>query len=527
MELHTGQLIDDGRYCLGELLGEGGQALVFSAEDTHLTTPELPCRRAIKFLKPEFLTKAGKANGPSTFVRRFTREHKITGSFRHEYIVPIYDVCEVEKDGVPPHYVMDIVQGPSLYEVIDRYAKQAGLPSPDVMNVSKRQIQASMVPMDIVYRLIDQFCTVAAYIHKQGMLHRDLKPGNVLLVFEHHLPNIRLIDFGIVKNINDTSPLTKAGGILGTPDYMAPEALLGSMVDNDGRKWEPAAYTDLYAIGVIAYEMVTGRIPYVDKDLGEHFRIFSDPDIQAPDPAQYVVKIGKYFRRVVKKALAPQPWNRFKDAEEMRNAFREAQNLDRALSMTRTIDSNPPKNGGLPYDISVSSEPPPYAPSPAALPDTLSPPPLRKPAKKSDRRSLFAFGAGIVVAVLLAVFLGTNAADAPSSEPAPAATVGSPAVPKPESPASTAQQNGKRIPGQLSMKAAELLKDGNMMANGPVKDCKNAIVLFRQAAELSPDVPEVYRAIAHCENHLGHPALARAATVTHNSFKGVAPLPIP
>jgi eukaryotic-like serine/threonine-protein kinase len=580
MSFRTGQVID-GRYCLIVPLGVGGMAEVWKANDLQLSTESNPIPRAIKFLRPDLVEEAYRTmdgtayqpKGASLLIERFLREHRAAASLQHEYIVPIYDVGVDREFGIP-YYVMDIVDGPPLESIINQYAARVGLPPPGTLGAPQHQLSSSVVPMEMVYRLLDQFCAVLAYVHRQGVIHRDLKPQNTLIVYDlRGLSQIRIIDFGIAKfletalpRVNDHKQLTLDGLVTGTPYYMAPEAFLGSMEDEEKRKWRIGPYTDIYSIGMIGYEMLTGHLPYSDDDFGVLLKRFVDPTSTAPDPSQYVSDLSPLLWRVIKKMLAPRPWERFQNAEDARNALREAEILDRARMGPATFSGRPPDPVSFAYSATVSSEPPapgsfpvaaplpavapppaPAAPAPAVAPllypeDEKTPvrlAPTPKGARKGGGRVvLLSLGAVLMLAgFLLTVSVLRPSPKPPSTgivqeKPAVASVESKPEVQavvreaKPATPPKVLP-TGKRIPETPSRQAAELLKNGDMMANGPVKDCKHALVLYRQAAEQSPNAPETHKAIAHCESRLGHVAEARAAALTYNSFLGVTPLMIP
>jgi serine/threonine-protein kinase len=205
----------DGRYRLIARIAIGGQGEVWRAEDTTLGRPA-----AVKVLRGEYADNA-------EFRARFRREAQQTAGLSHPGVAQVFDYNE-GRDGIPPYLVMEYVDGESLSDTIAR--------------------EAPMTP-DRVLEVIGAAASALAAAHAAGLVHRDVKPGNVLLGRDG---SIKIVDFGIARAV-DAIPLTRTGMLMGTPLYLAPEQATGS----------PAtAASDLYALGVIAYEMLTGRPPY-------------------------------------------------------------------------------------------------------------------------------------------------------------------------------------------------------------------------------------------------------------------------
>lgn len=202
-----------GRYQIRNQLGQGGMATVYRGYD-----PRFDRDVAIKVLPRDFLEDP-------MFRDRFEREAKTIASLEHPAIVPVHDFGE---DGSQPFLVMRLMTGGSLADKLE----QGVLPPEDVASIVRR-----------IGSALDE-------AHKQGIVHRDLKPGNIL--FDQY-GDAFLADFGIVRLAEGSATLTEAGGTLGTPGYMSPEQIQGNEVD--GR-------SDIYALGVITYEMLTGKAPF-------------------------------------------------------------------------------------------------------------------------------------------------------------------------------------------------------------------------------------------------------------------------
>lgn len=202
------------RYEIKGELGRGGMATVFEAYDPRFQRPV-----AVKVLPKEFL------HDPE-FKARFTREARTIAALEHPAIVPVYDFGEHEDQ---PFLVMRLMNGGSLTDRLE----QGPLSIDEASEILKR-----------VGSALDR-------AHSQGIIHRDLKPGNIL--FDHY-GDAFLADFGIARIVSSSSQLTASGSLVGTPSYMSPEQVYGDK-ELDGR-------ADIYALGVILYQMLTGEIPY-------------------------------------------------------------------------------------------------------------------------------------------------------------------------------------------------------------------------------------------------------------------------
>ncbi len=202
------------RYEIRELIGKGGMAEVFRAYDPHFQREV-----AIKMMPAEFLLD-------SQFRKRFEKEAMVIARLEHPAIVPVYDFGD---DNGRLFLVMRLMEGGSLQDRLD----------------------GNPVALPETARLLNRLAPALDAVHSKGIVHRDLKPGNILF---DEWDEPYLTDFGIVKILEDNEPaLTKTGGIIGTPAYMSPEQVQGEELD--GR-------SDIYALGVILYEMLTGAQPY-------------------------------------------------------------------------------------------------------------------------------------------------------------------------------------------------------------------------------------------------------------------------
>ncbi|MCA0374382.1 MAG: serine/threonine protein kinase [Gemmatimonadetes bacterium] len=264
-----------GRYQLEREIGRGGMATVFLAHDRRHQR-----KVAIKALYPEFAASIGS--------ERFAREIAIAAVLTHPHIVPLYDSGAA--NGVP-YYVMPFIDGESLGR---RLAREGPLPLADVAHIVREVADA-----------LD-------YAHRAGIVHRDIKPDNVLLTGGHAL----VADFGIARAVDaaNAGRLTSTGLSMGTPHYMSPEQMFGDEA-LDGR-------TDLYALACVAYEMLAGRPPYD----GESGREVSTRHLHAAIPRITRIRadVPAAADTVLLKALAKKPTERWATAGAFADAFGEA-----------------------------------------------------------------------------------------------------------------------------------------------------------------------------------------------------------
>ncbi len=260
----TGKKI--GRYEIKSELGRGGMATVFRAYD-----PQFKRDVAIKVLPKEFLHD-------KEFRSRFEREATTIAALEHSAIVPVYDFGE--EDG-QPYLVMRFMGGDSLQERIDQGA----------------------LPLDEVIRIIDRVAPALDYAHSQGVIHRDLKPDNILFD-QQNIPY--LADFGIAK-LAETSATLTGNAIVGTPAYMSPEQGRGDP-DIDGR-------SDIYSLGAIVFEMLSGQLPYsANTPTGLIMKQLTEP---IPNILDVNNDLPAGVQAVIAQALAKRKYVRFSTATEL------------------------------------------------------------------------------------------------------------------------------------------------------------------------------------------------------------------
>jgi serine/threonine-protein kinase len=327
-EIGEGSVLD-GRYRLLQRIGSGGMADVWLAEDTHLQR-----RVALKVLHRRFAQDR-------EFVERFRREAEAAAGLQHPNIVAVYDRGDV--DGT--YYIaMQLLEGHSLKELID----------------------AGLRPEHAVL-LIRQVLEAAGFAHRHGVVHRDLKPQNVIVDAEG---KATVTDFGIARA--GASEITQTGSVMGTPHYLSPEQAQGMDV---------TAVSDLYSIGVILYEALTGRVPF---EADSAVAIAMKQVSQVPQrPSSINPQVSPALDAVVMRALEKDPGHRFQSAE----AFIAA--LDAALR-------DPGGQGGGTAAF-------------APLPPVVAPPPEdgaeREEGEDRDRRRRWII-AGVVAAIVIGLLAG-------------------------------------------------------------------------------------------------------------------------
>jgi serine/threonine-protein kinase len=274
-EIGAGSVLG-GRYEIRQQLGAGGMGVVYRAFDR-----ELGESVAIKTLRPDLV-------GDASLLERFKQEIRLARKISHPNVVRTHDLGEA---GGTYFITMEFVEGTALDEVIRR---RGALPLPVTLTIGR------------------QLCRALEVAHAQGIVHRDIKPPNLVVDAQGFL---KVMDFGIARLMEGRQPvagagLTAAGSVIGTPEYMAPEQLLGQTVD--GR-------TDLYAAGIVLFECATGKRLFT----GDSFATVLMKQVQdpPPDPRTLVPGLPDAFVAVLLKALAKEPAERWSSAAELLHAL--------------------------------------------------------------------------------------------------------------------------------------------------------------------------------------------------------------
>lgn len=267
-----------GKYIVTKTLGRGGMAEVYLARD-----PVLERYVAIKVIYPHLAADPG-------FEERFRREAKLVAALRHAHIVQLHDFDVAANQ---PFMVMEYLGGGSLK---DRLAALRG--------------RGTTMPLAEIAHILEPIASALDYAHAHGTIHRDVKPANILFT---STGDPVLSDFGIAKIVGEAAQISITGSTIGSPAYMSPEQADNKAVD---------ARSDLYSLGVVVYEMASGRVPFHGDSptavLMQH--ITASP----PPPRQFNANIPEPVQAVILKALAKNPAARFVSATELARAFSAA-----------------------------------------------------------------------------------------------------------------------------------------------------------------------------------------------------------
>ncbi|QNG20789.1 Stk1 family PASTA domain-containing Ser/Thr kinase [Rhodococcus triatomae] len=262
------------RYELGEILGFGGMSEVHLARDVRLSRDV-----AIKVLRADL------ARDP-TFYLRFRREAQNAAALNHPAIVAVYDTGEAETDAGPlPYIVMEYVDGDTLRDIV----RGSGPMAP------RRAME-----------VISDVCAALDFSHRNGIVHRDVKPANVMI---NRAGAVKVMDFGIARAISDaSSPMTQTAAVIGTAQYLSPEQARGEQVD---------ARSDVYSLGCVLFEILTGEPPFKgDSPVAVAYQhVREDPQT----PSEINPDIPRELDSVILKAMSKNPANRYQSAADMRS----------------------------------------------------------------------------------------------------------------------------------------------------------------------------------------------------------------
>jgi len=373
-----------------ELIGKGGMARVYKS-----IQPSLERHVAVKLLHPTVAAD-------EEFLIRFQREAKAAASLRHPHIVQIFDFGHQEE---LYFMVMELINGPTLRDELQRL-----------------KALDETLPFSEVQRIIGEVSEALDYAHDRGIIHRDVKPANILLTPEGQAV---LSDFGLA--FMTEGPRQTITGFVGTPEYMSPEQGHGLAVD--GR-------TDVYSLGVVLYEMLTGRVPFTSKTpMGVVLKHISEP---LPPPRSVNPNIPESVEQVLLKTLAKEPGDRYSRAGELSRILAEAFEAEAVTEAPTAISVVPeeipevveePEVGlrcaqcgaelspdmrfcgvcGAP--VSGRWQPPASPPSVAAAPPKTVPEPLvtivqeRRPERSKPSLMIGVLGAGLLAVIVLAIIV--------------------------------------------------------------------------------------------------------------------------
>lgn len=377
-----------GKYRLVRKLGEGGMGIVYEAE--HM---DLGKRLAVKLLQPTYASNRD-------ILKRFQQEARAACRIGHPGIVDVSDIGMTPDR--EPYMVMELLHGESLAAALERHGS---------------------LPLDRAADILGQVLSALSAAHGAGIVHRDIKPDNVFLT---HLGDradfVKLLDFGISKFLAGSlagAKLTQTGSVLGTPLYLAPEQARGDR-DIDHR-------VDIYAVGVMAYQMLSGRVPYsADNYQQLLFRIVTEPPVPlekvAPDLAEEVVDL-------IDRAMSKDRRERPRDALAFRRILLACADLAESTGPTsaRVERRTAP--------VAVVSAPEVMPTRPSEPTPTLWTETLLRSQRRRVLQAAVAFAA-VIAAAAIAMLLrrGLESESQPEAHVVPAAGVAAPAVPEPRIP---------------------------------------------------------------------------------------------
>jgi predicted Ser/Thr protein kinase len=380
MELSSASPATLGKYQIRGVLGRGAMGTVYDGWD-----PVIGRRVAIKTVR-----LLGDADPEvQEGLERFKREAQAAGRLSHPNIVGVYDYGETDETA---YIVMEFVEGPSLKDLLDARER---------------------FPIQETARIMEQVLAGLQFSHEHGVVHRDIKPGNVMIAKGGR---VKLADFGIARI--ESSVMTQDGTMLGTPAYMSPEQLMAQTVD---------ARSDIYSSGVMLYQLLTGERPF---EGGLTAIIHKALNTVPPRPSEIAVTSPPSLDPVVARAMSRRPADRYPDADSFAQALRMAvaspagvpepaplpMQDDEATFVARPPGAPPPIQAAMPMPAPI-----PASVQPAVAPPPPVPPVAAKPVAASGGSNKALFG-GIAAVVVIGLGVGGWLAMRPSPQPAPAAT---------------------------------------------------------------------------------------------------------
>lgn len=362
-----------GRYRLQRLIATGGMGQVWEAVDSRLGR-----RVAVKVLKQEF------SQDPE-FIERFRAEARTTAMLNHPGIAQVHDYGESAMDGEgrTAYLVMELVNGEPLNSVLKRTGRLSLRHALDMLEQTGRALQIA---------------------HAAGLVHRDVKPGNILIT---PTGQVKITDFGIAKAV-DAAPVTQTGMVMGTAQYIAPEQALGH---------DATPASDVYALGVVGYEVVSGKRPFT----GDGALTVAMKHIKEPPPP-LPADLPPNVRELIEITLVKNPSQRYRSG----GPFADAVAAVRAGRRPPRPSATPPAGRAAPAAI-PSAAPARIAPSPATrstAPRRAAgghrPPPARRTFSSGQRALLWAAGVLGALAIIIAVLIVINSkADTQQQQPSP------------------------------------------------------------------------------------------------------------
>jgi serine/threonine-protein kinase len=403
-----------GKYEIRRELARGAMGVVYEAYDAQIKR-----RVALKTIRPDQLDGERAAD----MLARFRREAQAAGRLSHPNIVAIY---EFDEDAGTSYIAMEFVEG---HELRERFAADERFRLPEVV------------------RIMTQILAALDYSHTRGVVHRDIKPANI---FVQDDGTVKVADFGIAHV--DTSHLTQVGTVVGTPNYMSPEQIMGLPVD--GR-------TDLFAAGVILYQFLTGERPFAGSTATTMQKVLKEEPLP---PSTLNVQLPPAIDAVVKKALAKRPEERFDTASEFSRSLADAA---RVAAYAADADATAPNLAAVTPSSATGAATP--GPSSDAAPTATPSPPVVAPSSHQQRTAIAVVAVLVVIGIAAVstvwrTWSGTSghapnvvASAKPASAPAvaPATNVARPNASSQEAAAAATATPATAAPAQISAQASD------------------------------------------------------------------------
>jgi len=364
-----------GRYRLQRLIATGGMGQVWEAVDNRLGR-----RVAVKVLKPEF-------SSDPEFIERFRAEARNTAMLNHPGIASVHDYGETELDGEgrTAFLVMELVNGEPLNSVLKRTGRLSLRHALDMLEQTGRALQVA---------------------HSTGLVHRDVKPGNIMIT---PTGQVKITDFGIAKAV-DAAPVTQTGMVMGTAQYIAPEQALGQ---------DATAASDVYSLGVVGYEVLSGRRPFT----GDGALTVAMKHIKEPPPP-LPAELPPNVRELIEITLAKNPGMRYRSGGPFADAVAAVRSGRRPTRPSQALPVGRAAPSAIPSGAATRAAPPVSARATAARRARPSAgshrtPPPRRTFTAGQRALLWAAGVLGTLAIIIAVLIVVNA-KSPGGSLAPA-----------------------------------------------------------------------------------------------------------
>ncbi len=421
-------------YRVERRLGRGGMGVLYLAVE-----PGLDRRVALKLIAPE-------AAADEVFARRFAEESRIAASIEHPNVVPIYAAGE---EGGVPFIAMRYVAGADL---------------------ARRLAREGRLDPAVAVELIAQIGNGLDAIHAAGLVHRDVKPANVLLGGDEGAEHAYITDFGVARNVATESGLTQTGRFVGTLDYVAPEQISGEAID---------ARVDVYALGCLLFKLLTGEVPFPRE--GEAARLYAHLHDPPPAPSLYVPEVSMALDDAVIRAMSKEPDDRYPSAGDLGRAAQAAlrgeapsvpeRTVATGAASTRTAEAVVPRTAST-REAGTPTE------ATHRLPDEPEETGARRSSSASSRRWAFAGGiVATIVAVVIVVVLVSGNGEGDRTTDGQGAT-------------SAAASQGKDAPGQGKPKPRPLTRSELIAKADAICETSQSTYKSVRSAELE-EVPDI------------------------------------